>query len=140
MDKEEDGKVHCGPSPFPKTPEYKFMIMRSRLLLALSVVILLTGCKEEDIPSYTLKLSSSGGGTATPVEEEFVEGEEATIKAFPDEHRVFKGWSGDVASTENPHTFEIYADSDVTANFEKLDSDADGVSDDIDECPETPQG
>ena len=40
----------------------------------------------------------------------------------------------------NPFTFEINANSNLTAVFELIDADNDGVADALDKCPDTPAG
>lgn len=62
------------------------------------------------------------------------------LTAVPDENWEFINWSGDLTSTENPVIIEVNNTKSITAKFAKKDSDKDGVPDDIDQCPDTPEG
>ena len=53
---------------------------------------------------------------------------------------TFKNWSGNISGTKNPHTFNIISDTKAIAIFEEDDTDEDGISDIIDECPNTSSG
>jgi len=58
-------------------------------------------------------------GTVTPAEGTFLDGDEVTLTATPDNNYHFEKWSGDVESTENPVTFIMDGDKDITAHFYK---------------------
>ena len=47
----------------------------------------------------------------------FLCGETVSLEAVPDEHREFAGWSGDLASSDNPTSIVIDGDKSVTASF-----------------------
>ncbi|WP_224485589.1 BspA family leucine-rich repeat surface protein [Robertkochia aurantiaca] len=108
--------------------------------LFLIVILLLVSCKSDEIPSFTLTVTANEGGSVNPAEKIYNEGESATITATPDPTFEFSGWSGDVTSTENPYTLKMNSDKNITALFIKTDSDADGISDDLDQCDNTPAG
>lgn len=68
---------------------------------------------------YTLSVSAdpSEGGTVDPANESFEANSEVTVTANPNENWKFRGWSGDIESEENPLTFTISEDTELTANF-----------------------
>ena len=111
--------------------------MRKHLLFFL--LIFIAGCTEEPT-SYTVIVSSnpSEGGSVTPDGGIYNEGQSASFTATPNEFYEFSGWSGADTSSINPVSILIDSDKSLTARFEKLDTDNDGVTDDIDQCPDTP--
>ena len=67
----------------------------------------------------TTSVSPSGAGSVSPDSAEFDNGEEVRVRATPAFGFGFVEWTGDIQSTENPLTFEIDSDTDLTANFEQ---------------------
>lgn len=110
------------------------------ILLMLSIVVL--GCgsggstgpdddsgndnndPEPEPVEYSLSVlrSPSDGGSVDPSSGTFEEDSEVTVEASANEGFIFREWSGDVSSEENPLTFDITADTDITANFDDLRS------------------
>lgn len=113
--------------------------MRFSLPLLLSLTLFFTECKKEAIPVYPLKITTSEGGTATPPESTYNEGENATITAIADEFYECTGWTGDVTSAENLHTGKMNGDENGCSPSQK-DSDGYGANDATDECLETLEG
>lgn len=75
----------------------------------------------EETTTYTVSVtsSSSDAGTVSPSgENTYNEGEEVEIQADPNEGYVFTEWTGDIESTENPHSLTVDQDYDITADFE----------------------
>ena len=104
---------------------------------------LLISCEEEVPPvTYTLttQVTPVGAGTVAPATGIFVEGSSVTISATPSENYSFKQWTGTGSGTANPLTFKIISNTTITAEFEFIDADNDGVTDAIDKCPDTPAG
>ena len=104
---------------------------------------LLISCEEEVPPAtYTLttQVTPVGAGTVAPATGIFVEGSSVTISATPSENYSFKQWTGTGSGTANPLTFKIISNTTITAEFEFIDADNDGVTDAIDKCPDTPAG
>lgn len=104
---------------------------------------LLISCEEEVPPvTYTLttQVTPTGAGTVNPSSGTYDEGESVTISATPSANYNFKQWTGTGSGTANPLTFKIISNTTVTAEFELIDTDGDGVTDDIDTCPDTPDG
>ncbi len=64
-------------------------------------------------------VTHASNGTVTPAEGTFLDGEEVTLTATPDSDYHFEKWSGDVESTENPVTFVMNGDKEITAHFYK---------------------
>lgn len=75
----------------------------------------------DDVPSYSFSASVSPeeGGSVDPSSGTFDEGEEVEVTASPETNWEFVEWTGDQQSTENPLTFEITEDTEVTANFQE---------------------
>ena len=103
--------------------------------------IFLIGC-EEDPTMYTLTVSSNPteGGTINPTSGEYEEGTEVTITVTPNLNYEFDKWSGSWSGSESPLTLSMDGDKNIVGNFKLMDSDGDGVTDDIDTCPDTPSG
>ena len=92
--------------------------------------------------TYTLttKVNPPGAGTVSPSGGTFNEGESVTISAVPSANYNFKQWTGTGSGTANPLTFNIISNASITAEFEFIDADSDGVTDALDQCPDTPSG
>ncbi|MDG5814867.1 hypothetical protein QA601_07255 [Chitinispirillales bacterium ANBcel5] len=71
----------------------------------------------EEIPTYTLSITSEGDGIAEPDSGEFMEGEIVRITAVPNPGWRFERWSGDIESTENPVMVQMNSDITATAHF-----------------------
>ena len=112
--------------------------MKKYLLLTLLTLAIIS-C-EEEIPVYTVTVSSSPseGGSVSPQGGEYEQGQTASFTATPNEFYGFAGWSGADTSTINPISIIVDTNKSLTARFEKLDTDNDGITDDIDQCPDTP--
>jgi len=92
--------------------------------------------------TYTLttQVTPEGAGTVTPSSGTYDEGSSVTISATPSENYSFKQWTGTGSGTANPLTFKIISNTTITAEFEFIDADNDGVTDALDKCPDTPAG
>ena len=104
---------------------------------------LLFSCEEEVPPvTYTLttQVTPEGAGTITPSSGTYDEGESVTISATSSANYNFKQWTGTGSGTVNPLTFKIISNTNITAEFELIDADNDGVTDALDKCPDTPAG
>ena len=123
-----------------------------RLTIYLSLLLFL-GCSKEDdsIPSVleplqpnkynvAISLNPSDGGSVTPSGGQFNEGSSVTFTVTPSENYVFTSWSGSEVTTNNPLTIVVNSNKTLTINFEKKDTDGDGVTDDIDQCPNSYEG
>ena len=91
---------------------------------------LLISCEEEVPPiTYTLttKVTPPGAGTVDPASGSYDEGSSVTISATPTENYSFKQWTGTGSGTANPLTFKIISNTIITAEFELIDADGDGV-------------
>ena len=92
--------------------------------------------------TYTLttQVTPTGAGSVTPSSGTYDEGESVTIAATPSANYNFKKWTGTGSGTANPLTFKIISNTTVTAEFELIDADGDGITDALDKCPDTPAG
>ena len=70
---------------------------------------------------YTLTLSAENGTvTATPDQEEYVQGTAVTLTAVPGEGFEFSGWSGDASGDANPLEITMDANKSITASFSEI--------------------
>ena len=95
-------------------------------------------CSDDPI-EYTVEISvePQDGGSVSPNGGVFPQGSSQAFEATANANYVFSEWSGDVNSSDNPVIVDINDDLSITANF-AVDSDGDGVADDVDQCPDTP--
>lgn len=116
--------------------------MKTFLSLALILLLCITCSKDENKVQYKLSATSSptDGGSVSSSSGTFDSGEEIQLTATPVAGYVFKNWSGAVTSSVNPLTISFNTDKNITAVFEKIDTDNDGIPDDEDTCSETPAG
>jgi len=77
--------------------------------------------EKEELEKYSLTTSvyPEGAGTVDPSgTTTWYRGDRVTITAYPSGQYVFKNWSGDVCSDQNPITIEMDGNKQVQANFE----------------------
>jgi hypothetical protein len=76
---------------------------------------------EEETSTYELSVSADPetGGNVDPENGTYSQGEEVEVTATAAEGWSFVEWTGDQASAQNPLTFSISANTDITANFEE---------------------
>ena len=108
---------------------------------------ILISCEGEEstpnVPSkynLTTQVTPASAGTVNPSSGTYDEGETITISATASTNYNFKQWSGTGSGTANPLTFKIISNTTITAEFELMDADNDGVTDALDKCPDTPDG
>ena len=118
-----------------------------RISLLLTLLVFVISCsKEEPTPppptkyNVSISLNPTEGGTVSPSGGQFNEGQTVSFTVTPSEYYIFKNWSGSDTSSNNPLSITINSNKTLTVNFEKKDTDGDGVTDDIDQCPDTPEG
>ena len=90
--------------------------------------------------SVSISLNPTEGGTVSPNGGQFNEGQTVSFTVTPSENYIFTNWSGSDTSSNNPLSLTINSNKTLTVNFEKKDTDEDGVTDDLDQCPNTPSG
>ena len=123
-----------------------------RITLYISI-LLFFGCSKDDdtIPSVleppqpnkynvAISLNPSDGGSVSPNGGQYNEGSSVTFTVTPSENYIFTGWSGSEITTNNPLTIVVNSNKTLTINFEKKDTDVDGITDDIDQCPNSYEG
>jgi hypothetical protein len=69
------------------------------------------------IPSYTLSVSVSGGGSVSPSGGTFLSGTSVQLTATASNGWLFHHWSGDIAGSANPYSLMMNANKSVTAMF-----------------------
>ena len=118
-----------------------FVTMRKYYLLFILFVSFVS-CTEEPESSYVLKVSvlPNDAGQVTPSEGEFSSGEVVQLTPTANSNYEFEKWTGDWVGIENPLSITMNIDKTIIANFKLMDSDNDGVTDDIDTCADTPSG
>ena len=84
--------------------------------------------------SVTISLNPSDGGSVSPNGGQYNEGQSVNFTVTPSQYYVFSGWSGSYTSPDNPLTLLMNMNYNLTVNFEKKDTDGDGVTDDVDQC------
>lgn len=112
-------------------------------ILILFVSILLYSCSKESEPTmYTLNVTSNPmeGGTISPSGGEYEDGTVVTIRVTPNTNYQFDRWSGGLSRRESSLSITMDSNKSIVGNFVLSDSDGDGVTDDIDTCPDTPSG
>ncbi|MBT8209713.1 MAG: thrombospondin type 3 repeat-containing protein, partial [Eudoraea sp.] len=114
-----------------------------RIFLIMPVLFLVLTCtKEEDSAKFILSISVTPleGGSVSPDGGVFEEGTVVALQATPANGYLFKEWAGDLQNTDNPVMVTMGSDMNLTSVFVKSDIDGDGVTDDLDNCPDTPEG
>ncbi len=107
------------------------------------ITLLFISCSKEQLPEvFTLTITSNPteGGTITPSSSEYEEGTMVTLEVNTNTHYEFDKWSGSSNSSESPLTITMNSNKNIIGNFKLMDSDGDGVTDDIDNCNSTPTG
>jgi surface protein len=107
-------------------------------LILLSLLVLFSSCEKDPI-KYSLTVISNPpeGGIVNPATGNYEAGERVTIINQTNNYFTFKNWSGDWSGTTNQIIITMDSDKSIVANFEKLDTDGDGITDDIDLCSNT---
>ena len=74
------------------------------------------------LPTYSVMVVSSGGGTVSSSATSVLEGNNVTLTATPNNGYKFKNWTldGNIVSTNNPYTATVLSNSIYIANFEKI--------------------
>ena len=112
------------------------------LLNVILLVFTILSCSDDTKQMYSLNVSSNPteGGTVNPTSGDFEEGTEITIRVSSNTYYEFDKWSGSWSGSESPLTITMDSDKNLVGNFKLMDSDGDGVTDDIDQCNSTPSG
>lgn len=97
--------------------------IRSFILPFLACSLFFISCSTNNTPVYqvTANADPAEAGTVSPGTEQADEGERVSIQANPNEHWVFKEWTGDHTGTQNPASILMDKDKTITAQFEKRD-------------------
>ena len=61
----------------------------------------------------------TNGGTISPPSNSYERGQSVSLNATPASDYIFKEWRGSITGTQNPITFSMDADKQVTGVFEK---------------------
>src|SRR5215213_8130358 len=69
------------------------------------------------IPSYTLNVNVSGGGSVSPPGGTFLSGTSVQLTATASNGWMFDHWSGDIAGSANPYSLTMNANKSVNAVF-----------------------
>ena len=101
--------------------------MKKLLHYFICFILLLACTKDEpasdDIPNppaqvrYDLTVTATLGGSVSSSGGSYDENQSVTLTATPNDGYIFSGWTGSVASQDNPLTIIMTEDKTVTANF-----------------------
>ena len=107
--------------------------MRIKSYLLYIIVGFLLSCED---PNYklTVIVFPEDGGYVNKFNGVYQVGDEVFLEATPNKNYRFLGWGGNIFGLENTYNLTISRDVTVIAEFILLDSDGDGVTDDIDQC------
>ena len=91
--------------------------------------------------TLTTQVNPEEGGTVFPSSGEYNDGDQVSVQATPSQYYVFDKWGGNGnGSNSNPLNVTINSNITLIAEFELIDDDGDGVTDELDNCPDTPSG
>lgn len=76
---------------------------------------------------FSLSSTVSGWGSVTPSSGSYLEGEQVTVTAIPDDGWMFKGWSGDMTSSNSSEAIQMTEDKKIEAEFVMSDPDGTNV-------------
>jgi hypothetical protein len=112
------------------------------LSICVAIFNLIVSCGGEDVLSYslTVQVEPEEGGSVSQRSENFISGTSVTLTATANSNYSFSTWTGSITSISNPLDIIMDEDKSVVAVFELIDNDKDGVTDDLDECPNTVEG
>ena len=91
--------------------------------LFIVLLLLITGCSKDSsdetpsIPSYTLTVNQSEGGTVNSSGGNYERGTQVSISATPNQGYIFTGWSN--GSTTNPLNITINSNIEISPHFEQ---------------------
>ena len=71
-------------------------------------------------PTCTLAFTVVGQGTVTPAAGAYICGTVLWLTATPATGYSFTSWSGDFSSTDNPGSFTLNANSNITVEFDPI--------------------
>ena len=110
-------------------------------------MLVLFSCSKEEaseppIPQYnlTVTLNPPDGGLVNPQTGVYTAGQTVTIQISENTDYVFAGWTGDWVSNEEQITIAMDSNKTLTANFNFLDGDNDGIGNSVDSCGGTSDG
>lgn len=112
------------------------------LTICIAIFNFIVSCGEEGAVSYslTVQVEPDDGGSVSQGSENFISGAKVTLIATANSNYSFSTWTGSVNSTSNPLDIIMDEDKSLVAVFELIDSDRDGITDELDECPNTVEG
>ena len=100
-------------------------LMKKRVLFFGIFLIALACSKSDDnsplVPvKYTLSVVASEGGSVNSPGDSFAQNTTLTLTATADDGYEFTSWSGDASGTDNPLTVSLTSNTNITANFERI--------------------
>ncbi len=110
--------------------------------ILLFVSIFYISCEGIFDRKFLVEFSSlpEGGGSVSIKNGYYQKGEQLIIEAIANENYIFREWTGNIESTDNPLNFQLNRDTEIIANFSLVDDDLDGVANKFDNCPGTIRG
>lgn len=93
--------------------------MKKNTFYLIISLLLSLGCKKEILYTVNVTVTPSGSGTTSITSGTYQAGQTVSITATPAPEYIFRGWSGNVSSTDNPVSILMDAPKSINANFEK---------------------
>ena len=105
----------------------KFISKPEIALIFPLVFFILLACSKDDpfpeepaIVNYNFAVSASEGGSVNSPGDSFAQNTTLTLTATADDGYEFTSWSGDASGTDNPLTLSLTSNTNITANFERI--------------------
>jgi uncharacterized protein (TIGR02145 family) len=119
----------------------------TKLLSFLLVLLFLITCSKNGIwieapilYNLNILIIPENGGSSNPSSGSYELGSSVNITGTPSAGYKFNEWEGDIIETSNPTSVFMDSDKTITIVFEEIDTDNDGILNDVDLCPNTPSG
>ena len=115
--------------------------MKYKKLVLFFLVIFLVSCEDNfnkrNKYLITIRNIPDGSGSTILKSGFYDKNSELSIEAIPTDDYTFLEWTGSISGSTNPKKFILNNNFEVNANYSFNDEDGDGISDRLDQCPET---
>lgn len=93
------------------------------IFLSVLCIGIIISCNNENLEAdliFEVQINSSNGGSVNTSGGSYPIDTQIQITATPDDGFEFTGWLGNASGNENPLTYTVVGNADITANFEEL--------------------
>tara|TARA_Y100000816_G_scaffold199410_1_gene146229 strand:+ start:468 stop:1763 length:1296 start_codon:yes stop_codon:yes gene_type:complete len=115
--------------------------LKYKKLVLFFLVIFLVSCEDNfnkrNKYLITIRNIPDGSGSTILKSGFYDKNSELSIEAIPTDDYTFLEWTGSISGSTNPKKFILNNNFEVNANYSLNDEDGDGISDRLDQCPET---